>query len=98
MSTTCAIRFVHAIVGSPSPSTGCAATYTSVVPNNASAMPTLPRMKYFHAASSAWCVRYRPTITTVVNVASSTATHIRPMLLDTSARFMPNIMAWNIAW
>jgi len=32
-----------------------------------------------------------PTINTVVRVASSTATHIRPMLLATSARFMPNI-------
>ena len=38
-----------------------------------------------------------PTITTVVRVASSTATHMSPMLLATSARFMPNIMHWNIA-
>ncbi|MGY4426620.1 hypothetical protein ACVWY2_009069 [Bradyrhizobium sp. JR6.1] len=33
-----------------------------------------------------------PTISTVVSVAISTATHIRPILFDTNARFMPNIM------
>ena len=41
----------------PSPTTGCAAMETRMVPNRASAMPTLPRMKYFHAASSAAWVR-----------------------------------------
>ena len=39
-----------------------------------------------------------PTITTVVSVASSTATHISPTLFDSSARFMPNISIWYIAW
>ena len=60
-------------------------------------MPTLPRMKYFQAASKASAVRYNPTIITVVRVANSTATHIRPMLLANSARFIPNSMSWNIA-
>jgi hypothetical protein len=32
-----------------------------------------------------------PTISTVVSVASSIATHISPMLFATSARFMANI-------
>jgi hypothetical protein len=45
------------IAGRPSPITGCAARYMSVVPKSASAIPTPHRMKYFHAASSASCVR-----------------------------------------
>jgi hypothetical protein len=64
-----------------------------MVPNNARAIPTLPRMKYFQAASSASWVRYMPTIMTVVRVASSTATQSRPTLLASSARFIPNIIA-----
>ena len=39
--------------GSPRPSTGCAARYSTIVPNSASAMPTPHRMKNFHAASIA---------------------------------------------
>ena len=31
---------------------------------------------------------------TVVRVAISTATHIRPRLLDTNTRFIANIMTW----
>ena len=38
-----------------------------------------------------------PTIITVVKVASSTATHISPILFETNARFMPNIMIWYMA-
>ena len=34
-----------------------------------------------------------PTITTVVSVATSTATHMRPILFASSARFMENISA-----
>ena len=61
-------------------------------------MPTLPRMKYFQAASIAAGVRYRPTISTVVSVASSMATHISPMLFASSARFMANMSVWYMAW
>ena len=61
-------------------------------------MPTLPRMKYFQAASNAAGVRYMPTITTVLSVATSTPTHIRPRLLATNARFMANANIWYIAW
>ena len=39
-----------------------------------------------------------PTISTVVSVASSIATHIRPMLFATSARFIANISVWYMAW
>ena len=39
-----------------------------------------------------------PTISTVVSVASSMATHIRPMLLASSPRFMANIRVWYMAW
>ena len=39
--------------GSPCPTTGCAARYSMMVPNSASAMPTPQRMKNFHAASIA---------------------------------------------
>ena len=38
-----------------------------------------------------------PTIATVVSVAISIATHIRPMLLATSARFIANSSVWYIA-
>ncbi len=38
-----------------------------------------------------------PTISTVVSVASSIATHIKPMLLAMSARFMENISTWYMA-
>ena len=38
-----------------------------------------------------------PTISTVVSVDSSIATHISPMLLAISARFMPNISTWYMA-
>jgi hypothetical protein len=38
-----------------------------------------------------------PTIRTVVSVASSIATHISPMLLAASARFIPNMRIWYIA-
>ena len=38
-----------------------------------------------------------PTMSTVVSVANSTATHIKPMLLATSARFIANIKTWYIA-
>ncbi|MGY4426619.1 hypothetical protein ACVWY2_009068 [Bradyrhizobium sp. JR6.1] len=48
---------VHTMASWPSPMTGRAAMYTRIVPNSASAMPTLPRMKYFQAASSAAWVR-----------------------------------------
>src|SRR5205085_2915316 len=39
-----------------------------------------------------------PTINTVVSVASSTATHMRPRLFASSARFIANISVWYIAW
>ena len=44
-----------------------------------------------------WVAIEVATLTTVVSVASSTATHIRPMLLATSARFMPSIINWYMA-
>ena len=61
-------------------------------------MPTLPRMKYFHAASIAAGVRYMPTMTTVIRVASSRPTQSNPILFAVSARFMAPIIAMNIAW
>jgi len=44
-----------------------------------------------------WVAVELATLTTVVSVASSTATHIRPMLFASRARFMPNISIWYIA-
>ncbi len=38
-----------------------------------------------------------PTIITVVSVEISIATHITPILLVTSARFMANIRTWYMA-
>src|SRR5690606_39587088 len=46
-AATCSISTVQTIASAPSPTDGCAAMYTRMVPNSASAMPTLPRMKYF---------------------------------------------------
>jgi len=60
-------------------------------------MPMLLRMKYFHAASRDSGVRYMPTIMTVVSVAISMPTHIRPMLFDRRARFMEAMSVWYIA-
>jgi hypothetical protein len=69
--------------------------YTRMVPNSASAMPTLPRMKYFHAASSA---ARRPVETDHQHRDQrrqlDAATHSRPILLASSARFMANSSAW----
>ena len=44
-----------------------------------------------------WVAVEVATITTVVSVASSTATHMSPILLASNARFMPNNMSWNMA-
>ena len=61
-------------------------------------MPTEHRMKYFHAASIASRERYRLTISTVVSVAASTATHMTPVLLAVSASSMVNRNAWYMEW
>jgi hypothetical protein len=50
-------------------------------------------MKYFQAASIASAVRYRLTISTVVSVAPSTATHSTPRLFASSASSMVNMKA-----
>ena len=44
-------------------------------------MPTEPRTRYFHAASSARPVRYRLISSTEKIVVASMATHITPRLL-----------------
>src|SRR6266850_364211 len=59
-----------------------------MVPNNACAIPTPHRMKYFHAASRLAAVRYTLTSSTVASVAASMATHRMPMLLVRRARSM----------
>jgi hypothetical protein len=38
-----------------------------------------------------------PTIITVESVATSTPTHMRPILLATSAKFIAPIIAWYMA-
>ena len=37
-------------------------------------------------------------MTTVIRVASSSPTHITPILLAIRARFIEPIIAWNMAW
>ena len=52
-----ASRLVHNSAPPSEPTTFSAAMYSITVPNNACAMPTPHRMKYFHAASRLAAVR-----------------------------------------
>ncbi len=84
-----AFRFVHSNAPPPPPSTFSAAKYSRIVPNNACAIPTPQRMKYFQDASRLAGVRYRLTSSTVVNVAAS---------LVSIASSIVNMKSWNRLW
>ena len=79
---------LQVIAGRPGPTAGSAATYSTIVPNSASAMPTPQMRKNFHDASIASAVRGSPTTSTAAIVAVSTATQVTPRLLDSSASSM----------
>ena len=80
---------LQVIAGRPGPTAGCTATYRTIVPNSASAMPTPQIMKNFQDASTAFSVRGNPTTSTAAMVAVSTETQATPRLFDSNAINMP---------
>src|SRR5581483_5860672 len=74
---------------SPAPAGPIAAAYVKTVPNSASARPRLPRMIYFHAASSDVLRLYNATSNADDNAVASSANHITPRLFARTTKNMP---------